>query len=47
MKLFKHKFELKLFGFHIVLSISTYRYWYKRAEQTNLFYEENQKVETV
>ena len=52
MKLFKRKFELKLFGIHIVLSVSTYRYGYKRgdkkedpvvAEQTDLFKTDEKK----
>jgi hypothetical protein len=49
MKLFKWKFEIKLFCLHIFLSVSTYRYGYKRGEkkvepveteQTNLFITE-------
>lgn len=33
MKLFKRKYDFKIFGIHIVISFSTYRYGYKRGEK--------------
>jgi hypothetical protein len=33
MKLFKRKYEFKIFGIRIVIILSTYRYGYKRGEK--------------
>jgi hypothetical protein len=36
MKLFKRKCEFRLFGIHIIITLSNYRYGYRRGEKEEI-----------